>query len=292
MSSRHLPVVVFVTCVLIGFGVGLEADGQSRKTVDWTTPDWELPWGMTWPEPPPVEVGAAPTGDVTSADDASVADAELFDIFPSADVGPSAQSASAVAPNPVAEPGVFPGLVNPPAPTPEATEVPEAAASERPEASEESATASEGDTDGASEAKGLTAQLAQLQVLEEQLRVMSAASQTARQAMEAALENAPPAPVEEEVNASPEQVEASLVLLTDMVKKMKPSKAAELLAQWDEALAIGILRRLGSRRATPVLSKMPITLSGRLTSRIAAGVGALLPASAEGAEVPPQGEVQ
>lgn len=289
MSSRYLPAVVFVTCVLIGFGVGLEAEGQSRKTADWTTPGWVLPWGMTWPEPPPVEVEAALAGDVAGADDAGVTDAELLDIFPSMEVGPSAQGGSAVAPSPAGEPGVFPGLVNPPAPSPEAAE---AQAPEASEATEEPARVTDEVTDGASDAEGLTAQLAQLQVLEEQLRVMSAASQTAREAMEAALNNAPPAPVEEEVNASPEQVEASLVLLTDIVKKMKPSKAAQLLAEWDEALAIGILRRLGSRRATPVLSKMPITLSGRLTSRIAAGVGALLPASAEGAEAPPQGEVQ
>ncbi len=60
--------------------------------------------------------------------------------------------------------------------------------------------------------------------------------------------------------------------------------------EWNDKLAIGILRRLGSRRATPILSKMPVSASGRLTSRIAAGVGALPPATAVGTDATPQGE--
>ena len=281
MMSRYLPAVVFVTCVLIGFGVGLEADGQSRTTPDWTTPGWSLPWGMSWPEPPPVVVAESTSGDVVVDEDGAATDVLASETPTGVDVGPSATATSGAA----SGPGVFPGLVNPPA----APESPTAEAEADPEAAADPEAGADAPAVGGKE---LTAQLAQLQILEEQLKVMSTASQTARQAMEAALQGSEPAPVEEEVQASPEQIEASLVLLTDMVKKMKPAKAAELLAQWDEALAIGILRRLGSRRATPILSKMPIALSGRLTSRIAVGVGALLPVSAEGAEASPQGEVQ
>ncbi|MGB0588322.1 MAG: MotE family protein [Myxococcota bacterium] len=289
MMSRYLPAVVFVTCVLIGFGVGLEADGQSRTTPDWTTPGWSLPWGMSWPEPPPVVEAESASGDIVADEDGVVADVLSSDPSTGVDVGPSATATSEAAPGSSSGPGVFPGLVNPPA----GPESPAAEGDSEAAAGSEAAVDPEAGADApAVGGKELTAQLAQLQILEEQLKVMSTASQTARQAMEAALQGAEPAPAEEEVQASPEQIEASLVLLTDMVKKMKPAKAAELLAQWEEALAIGILRRLGSRRATPILSKMPIALSGRLTSRIAVGVGALLPVSAEGAQTSPQGEVQ
>jgi flagellar motility protein MotE (MotC chaperone) len=74
---------------------------------------------------------------------------------------------------------------------------------------------------------------------------------------------------------SPEQVEASAALLVDVLKKMKPALAAQMMAEWDDLLTIGLLRRLGSRRAAPILSKMPVDMSGRLTRRIAAGEGAM-----------------
>jgi hypothetical protein len=283
MTSRYLPAVVFMTCVLIGFGVGLEADGQSRTAADWTSPEWVLPWGMSWPDPTPLATADVTSGDVVSDEDSVSAIAAASETSTGADVGPSAATAKTGLPGSAAGPGVFPGLVNPTKPPTSTSAIVEGV---------EGASAPDDGGEPSSATEGLTAQLAQLQVLEEQLRVMSASSQTARAAMEAALQGATPKPVEEAVQASPEQIETSLVLLTDMVKKMKPSKASQLLEQWDEALAIGILRRLGSRRATPILSKMPITLSGRLTSRIAAGVGALLPASAEGAEASPQGEVK
>ena len=261
MNARFLPGLVFVTCVLIGFGVGFEADGQDADESQWTTPDWSLPWGMTWPDPAVMPVSdtgqAGQQGDTSdSLDDTASA---LSD-----EVGPEPAAA---------ESAIFPGLVNPPAPaaaSPEGVGAPASATGE------------------STSPETLTAQLTQLEEVEAQLRKMSAANQAAKSAVTAALAGkARPEPGEP---ATPAQVAESLILLTDMVKKMKPKTAAELLQQWDDSLAIGILRRLGSRRATPIVSKMPLEVSGRLTSLIAAGVGALPPAIAEGAEAPPQGE--
>lgn len=277
MNSRYLPIAVFVICVLVGFGLGLEAEGQSKTSSDWTAPEWELPWGMTWPALPPEPVEAPTTGDaVIGTKGEEVSSDDEGDLGPSVSEDDSASAGSAP------EPGIFPGLVNPP----------EEAGSDEvsaPEAAQEGAPAGAA---GTPEVATLNAQLAQLQALDEQLKAMSEANQSARAAVEAAISGQKPEPEEPEVQATPEQIEQSLVLLTDMVKKMKPAKAAEILAQWDEALAIGILRRLGSRRATPVLSKMPVTLSGRLTSRIAAGVAALPSLSAEDAAASPQGGVE
>ena len=287
MNSRYLPAVVFVLCVLAGFGVGLEAEGQSRTNIDWTTPEWQLPWGMSWPEPAPEPVEAVVTDALNLDEDAQSGDAPAQEGGNLGDVGPSAEAPSAALPGSAVAPGIFPGLVNPPK-TDEAEVNPEVVEAQEGQGSAPTSA----EVTPANEATALNAQLAQLQILDEQLKAMSDASQNARQAMEAALNGRAPEPEVEEVQATPEQIEQSLVLLTDMVKKMKPAKAAEILAQWDESLAIGILRRLGSRRATPVLSKMPVTLSGRLTSRIAMGVGALPPVSAEGAEASPQGGVE
>jgi len=267
MSHRHLPAAVFLICVFFGFSVGLEADGQSTDGVDWTSPDWELPWGLSWPDP--ASSALAGEGEPALADASSGADGARAAEDAAADV---VASAGPEPPESPAGPGIFPGLVHPsevsPAP---------AAAATAPEPSE----------DGGGSA--IAAQLAQLEVLEAQLRTMTEASQAAREAMEAALAGVAAEPQEPVTEA---QISQSLALLTDMVKKMKPSKAAELLQQWDDRLAIGIVRRLGSRRATPILSKMPAVESGRLTSKIAAGVGALPAMTAEGAKSPPQGEVE
>ena len=173
------------------------------------------------------------------------------------DVGPSAEAPSAALLAPLSPP-VSSQAWNPPK-TDEAEVNPEVVEAQEGQGSAPTSA----EVTPATEATALNAQLAQLQILDEQLKAMSDASQNARQAMEAALNGQAPEPEVEEVQATPEQIEQSLVLLTDMVKKMKPAKAAEILAQWDESLAIGILRRLGSRRATPVLSKMPVTLSGQ-----------------------------
>jgi flagellar motility protein MotE (MotC chaperone) len=262
VNARFLPGLVFVTCVLVGFGVGLEADGQSTDKTPWTTPDWQLPWGMTWPEVP-----VLPSGD-DDAKDPATTDAEVStDDSASTEVG---SASTEVGPGGAAGPGDFPGLVNPPGPDSPDGVGPESAAGAKPSA------------------EALSAQLTQLDELETQLRSMAEASQAARAAVEGALAGrAREAPLEP---GTPEEIQASLVLLADMVKKMKPSKAAELLQQWSDKLAIGILRRLGSRRATPILSKMPVEVSGRLTSLIAAGIGALPPATAADAKAPPQGE--
>lgn len=266
MSHRLLPAAVFLTCVLIGFGVGFEADGQSTSKAPWASPDWQLPWGMTWPAPAPPEA----VGEGESADDVTGTDSLGDDEDAPTD---AVERAASTGPEPSGDPGIFPGLVNPPPPS----SSPEAAAPAE---------------EGGPSASALTAQLTQLEALEEQLRTMTEASQAARVAMESALAGIPVEPEEPVEPATPAQIDESLLLLTDLVKKMKPSKAAELLQQWDDTLAIGILRRLGSRRAAPILSKMPVVVGGRLTSKIAAGVGALPQVTAEGAEAPSQGDVQ
>jgi hypothetical protein len=266
MSHRLLPAAVFLACVVFGFGVGFEADGQSTDKPGWALPDWELPWGMSWPEPG--DPALSGEGESTLADGASGTDTPTDPDDASAD---ATEHAGATGPEPSIGPGVFPGLVNPPPPS----------------------TTSDAPVEGdGAVASSLTAQLAQLRVLEEQLRTMTEVSRAARATMEAALAGTPVQPEEPVEPATPEQIEASLELLMDMVKKMKPSKAAELLQEWDDKLAIGIFRRLGSRRATPILSKMPAAVGGRLTSKIAAGLGALPQVTADGAEASPQGEVQ
>ncbi len=272
MNARFLPAVVFVSCVMIGFGVGLEADGQSTDESAWATPGWELPWGMSWPASVSLEATSS-AEDVQISDAASIAaDSE----GQNDEVGPT-ESTENPTPGSEREPGIFPGLVYPPP----AGSTPESEPGTEGTAPPAAASAT---------AATLNAQLAQLETLDDQIRSMREASQTARTAMEAALAGVPPEPEEPVEPATPAQIENSLVLLTDMVKKMKPSKAAALLQEWNDRLAIGILRRLGSRKATPILSKMPVDVSGRLTSQIAAGVGALPQATAASTDAPPQGE--
>ena len=282
MNHRLLPGVVFLVCVVAGFGVGFEADGQSTDDAVWTQPEWELPWGMVWPDPEEPSVEAESDSTAQAASD--VVDDES-----------GSASDTVVVEGPSADPGIFPALVTPKdEPEPEAAPAASEVAGGTPDdaAGAEAPGVGAGEPGEAAVAGTINAQLTQIEALEQQLQTLSEATKAARATMEAALAGIPNEPEEPEEPATPEQVELSMVLLTDMVKKMKPSKAASLLAEWDDTLAIGILRRLGSRRATPILSKMPVTLSGRLTSKIAAGVGAVLPVTATATEEPSQGEVE
>ena len=65
--------------------------------------------------------------------------------------------------------------------------------------------------------------------------------------------------------------EVNIGRVADIVKKMKPSKAAEVVMEWDDVLAIDVLGRLSARVVTPILSAMPVDVSGRLTRRMISG---------------------
>ena len=226
MTLRYLPILTFILVAAVGFGLDQDADGQSVtpqvKTVTWTPPDYDLPWGMTWP--PEQEV---PVSSVTS---------------PSVSAGSSPRSTERddVPGNPPSSPAT-----EPLGPVPEEIE------------------------------KRLT----QLEAIEARIRRLHDDSMAARRYAEQACGG--PVVVGAEgtevviATPKPEDVERSAALLVDVLKKMKPALAAQMMAEWDDLLTIGLLRRLGSRRAAPILSKMPVDMSGRLTRRIAAGEGAL-----------------
>ncbi len=76
--------------------------------------------------------------------------------------------------------------------------------------------------------------------------------------------------------ASGDEREAQLALVATIVKKMKPSEAASLMARWDDPLAVDIVARLSPRSSSPILAKMPPELAARLT-RILARTGAPTP---------------
>lgn len=224
MKLRYLPALTFILVAAVGFGLDQDAEGQpvtpKVTTVQWTPPDYPLPWGMTWPPEQEVPVASPATSNTVG--------------------GPS-------------------GL-------------------------QVSANASASDT--ATQINSLQAvpseiemRLTQLEAIEARIQRLHDESMAARRFAEQACGG--PVLVGAEgtdvviATPSPEQVEASAALLVDVLKKMKPALAAQMMAEWDDLLTIGLLRRLGSRRAAPILSKMPVDMSGRLTRRIAAGEGAM-----------------
>jgi len=74
---------------------------------------------------------------------------------------------------------------------------------------------------------------------------------------------------------SPEEVEQNRNHVVTIVKKMKPSQAAQLLLQWDDELAIDVLKKLSARTASPILAAMPVDASGRITRRMVTGTMAV-----------------
>jgi flagellar motility protein MotE (MotC chaperone) len=70
---------------------------------------------------------------------------------------------------------------------------------------------------------------------------------------------------------TPEELEANAKSVAEIVKKMKPNKAAQMLQRWDEPLIIDVLKRLSARASSPILGKMPAEVSGRITSRMLTG---------------------
>jgi len=74
---------------------------------------------------------------------------------------------------------------------------------------------------------------------------------------------------------TPEEVEESRTHVVTIVKKMKPSQAAQLLLQWDDELAIEVLKKLSARTASPILAAMPVVESGRITRRMVTGTMAV-----------------
>ena len=70
---------------------------------------------------------------------------------------------------------------------------------------------------------------------------------------------------------TPEELEANATAVADIVKKMKPNQAADMLQRWDEPLIIDVLKRLSARTSSPILGKMPADVSGRITSRMLTG---------------------
>ena len=226
MKLRYLPLLTFILVAAVGFGLEQDADGQSVTpqvtTVTWTPPDYDLPWGMTWPpeQEVPVSSATSPRAPLGSG----LRSSERDDVLGRASMNSSAE---------------------PLGPVPDEIE------------------------------KRLT----QLEAIEARIRRLHDDSMAARRYAEQACGG--PVVVGAEgtevviATPKPEDVERSAALLVDVLKKMKPALAAQMMAEWDDLLTIGLLRRLGSRRAAPILSKMPVDMSGRLTRRIAAGEGAL-----------------
>jgi len=78
-------------------------------------------------------------------------------------------------------------------------------------------------------------------------------------------------PVKGFLPPTPEELEENAQIVAAMVKKMKPTTAAQMLQRWDEPLIIDVLKRLSARAASPILGKMPPEISGRITSRMLTG---------------------
>lgn len=78
-------------------------------------------------------------------------------------------------------------------------------------------------------------------------------------------------PVKGFLPPTPEELEANAKIVAELVKKMKPTTAAQMLQRWDEPLIIDVLKRLSARSASPILGKMPAEISGRITSRMLTG---------------------
>jgi len=74
---------------------------------------------------------------------------------------------------------------------------------------------------------------------------------------------------------SPEEIEENRKHVVTIVKKMKPTQAAQLLLQWDDELAIEVLKKLSARTASPILAAMPVEDSGRITRRMVTGTMAV-----------------
>lgn len=73
------------------------------------------------------------------------------------------------------------------------------------------------------------------------------------------------------VPPTPEEIEANTVKVSTIVKKMKPTLAADMLQRWDDDLIIEVIQRLSARVTSPILSAMPPEVSGRITQRMATG---------------------
>ncbi|MEE2779711.1 MAG: hypothetical protein VYE15_04245 [Myxococcota bacterium] len=74
---------------------------------------------------------------------------------------------------------------------------------------------------------------------------------------------------------SPEEIEQNREHVVTILKKMKPSQAAQLLLQWDDEMAIEVLKKLSARTASPILAAMPVDASGRITRRMVTGTMAV-----------------
>ena len=74
---------------------------------------------------------------------------------------------------------------------------------------------------------------------------------------------------------SPEEIAQNREHVVTILKKMKPSQAAQLLLEWDDELAIEVLKKLSARTASPILAAMPVDASGRITRRMVTGTMAV-----------------
>ena len=71
----------------------------------------------------------------------------------------------------------------------------------------------------------------------------------------------------------PQKIEEKRDRVASIVKKMKPKKAAKMVTEWDDIVAIEIMWRLPARISSAVLAAMKPKDSGRLTRRMATGWG-------------------
>lgn len=56
-----------------------------------------------------------------------------------------------------------------------------------------------------------------------------------------------------------------------VIKKMKPTRAAEVIQSWDDFLTVAVMQRLSARSSAPILASAPPKYSARITRRMASG---------------------
>lgn len=234
--------------------VGAVVDGATPPVARlWGPPEGDLPWGLQWPDEATIatllaapDQPAAP--DKPAAPDPPAAAGAAVGIATDSDV--------------VALPGIAPASIRPL----------EGGAEDGIETGIGERIANLTRLDAKLEAR-----LEELERVEKRIQAMYAESVQARRFAEEACGGpvVTAKTVVGVVEPTAEERDARLAMVTDIVKKMKPDTAAKVMAEWDEALAIRVLARLGARRSSPVLSKMPVEVAGKLTRRMIAGEGAV-----------------
>lgn len=69
--------------------------------------------------------------------------------------------------------------------------------------------------------------------------------------------------------ANRDEANAQLALVAEIIKKMKPQAAAELMQTWRDALQVDILGRLQPRVSSAILNVYDPTIGGRVTGQLA-----------------------